>query len=181
MKRNRRSRASIAVSGGVLAFLAIVGATLAYRHIADASSQGPIPADKRARLDHEAATRGHRRAPKSDPNAARPRSAPVSYDTGIVNDDESPFREFVVRNRWGGAVQAHRYIVFAGARTSDASLGVLLVQEVTSDGRAGAPRPYEAPARTGALRVISVRGAQLTVSADDGTRYVFDMIALRFD
>jgi hypothetical protein len=181
MERIRRSRASIALSGGLLALLAIAGATVAYRHIADASSQGPIPADKRARLDHEAASRGHRRAPKSDPSAARPTSAPVAYETGIVDDDESPSREFVVRNRWGGTVHGHRYIVFAGTRTSDASLGVLLVQEVTADGGAGAPRPYEAPARTGALRVVSVRGAELTLSADDGTGYVFDMIELRFE
>jgi hypothetical protein len=182
MERIGRSRASIAV-GAVVVLMAIVGATVAYRHIAaDASSEGPMPANKRARLDCEAASRGHRRAPKAaDPRTERPTSGPSEYETGIVNDDESPSREFVVRNRWGGKVQGHQYVVFAGARTSDASQGVLLVQEVTADGEASEPDPYEAPPGTGALRVVSVEGARLTLSTDSGTRYVFNMVALRFE
>src|SRR5207237_7439676 len=49
METIRRSRATIALRVGVLAALTLVGAVIAYRHIADASSQGPIPAAKRDR------------------------------------------------------------------------------------------------------------------------------------
>jgi len=182
MERIGRSRASIAL-GALVVLTAIVGATVAYRHIAaDASSEGPMPANKRARLDREAASRGHRRAAKAaDPRTERPTSGPAEYETGIMNDDESPSREFVVRNRWGGKVQGHQYIVFAGARTSDVSQGVLLVQEVTADGGASAPVPYEAPPGAGALRVVSVEGPRITLSTDADMRYVFNMIALRFE
>jgi len=182
MKRNGRSRASIAVRVGVLALLAVIGATVAYRHIADATSQGPIPADKQARLDRDRATRGHGRAPKvADPNDLRPTSGPVAYETGIIADDESPMREFVVRNRWGGTVQGRRYIVFAGARTSDPTQGVVLVQEVTSAGDSSAPRPYDTPGRTGAVQVVSLQGSRLTLATDAGARVVFNMATLRFE
>ncbi len=182
MERKGRSRASIALRVAVPVVLAVLGATVAYRHIADASSQGPIPADKQERADRDLAGRGHTRARKpADPNAARPASSPATYETGIVADDESPSRDFVVRNRWGGSVGAHRYIVFAGARSSDLSQGVLLVQGVTAEGGAGAPEPYDAPVGGGALHVVSAEGARLTLATDSGTSLVFDLAALRFE
>jgi len=185
MEDKDRSRRSTAIRIGSVAALMLVAATLAYRHVtADASSQGPLAPGKRERLDTEAASRGHGfRAPKpADTSAGRPAySGPVTWDTGIIADDEPPTRDYVVRNRWGGNVEGGQVIVFAGALASDETQGVVLVQRVSSDGASSAPVPYQTSIRSGALHVTSVQGPRIMLATDTGTRFVFNLASLRFE
>jgi len=182
METIRRSRATIALRVGVLAALTLLGAVVAYRHIADASSQGPIPAAKRDREAKDASRRGNGRVPKpADTKAGRPSpGATPGWEKGIVSNDESPSADYVVRNRWSGTVRGKQVVVFAGASASDAAQGVVLVQQRSDDGSADAPQPYVTPSKAGAVHVVAVQGTRLTLEADDGTSFAFDVATLHF-
>jgi hypothetical protein len=182
METAERSRRIRILRVGLLTVLAITGAVFAYRHMADASSEGPIPAAKRAHMDTDAARRKQARAPKvADPSVARPSPGAVAWEEGIMADDESPSRDYLVRNRWGGTVQGRQVVVFAGASASDATRGVVLVQVVSADGGSSPPRAFDTPSASGAVHVVAAHGSRLTLAADEGARFVFNVATLRFE
>ena len=182
MERSGTSRTTLVLRIGVVAALTVLGAVFAYRHIADASSQGPIPAAKRDREAKDASRRRNDRAPKpSDTRAPRPASsATPGWQRGIIDDDESPSSAFAIRNRWVGRVRGGDVAVFAGASASDGTQGVVVVQQLADDGSAGAPRSFDTPTRAGAVHVTAVQGSRVTLVAEDGTTFTFDAATLRF-
>jgi len=183
VEKSGTSRAMLALRIGVLAALTLIGAVFAYRHIADASSQGPIPAAKRDREAKDASRRFGRRAPKpSDTRAPRPaQSSTPGWEKGIVDDDESPSSDYAIRNRWVGTVHGSDVVVFAGASASDASQGLVVVQQLAGDGSASDPQAFVTPTKAGPVHVTTVHGSRVTLVADDGTTFTFDAATLRFD
>jgi len=176
------SRSTLVLRIAVLGVLTLIGAVFAYRHIADASSEGPIPATKRERESKDASHRTGARAPKpSDTRAARPADGPTpGWQKGIIADDESPSSAFKIRNRWAGTVRGGDVVVFAGARTDDDSQGVIVVQQLASDGSASTPTAYDTPTRSGAVHVTEVKGSRVTLLTDGGTTFTFDVVTMRF-
>ena len=183
MEKSGTSRATHALRIGVLAVLTLIGAVFAYRHIADASSQGPIPAAKRDRESKDASRRAGRRAPKpANTRAPRPPASPTpGWQRGIIEDDESPSSAFAIRNRWVGTIDGDDVAVFAGAAASDATQGVVVVQRLSADGSASPPRGFDTPTKDGAVHVTAVRGSRVTVVAEDGATFTFDLSTMRFD
>ena len=169
------------ISGGILA-LAALGGSLAHVAGAGASSHAPLPADKQARLDAEAARRaGGSRADKpADPGSQRPPSTAPAWELGVVEDDESPLRDYEVRNRWAGILDGKTVVVFAGFKAGQPGAGAVVVCVATADGTFSSMSPVDAPAGSGALRITGAQGSILSLTGASGGTLHFDAVAQHF-
>jgi hypothetical protein len=111
-------------------------------------------------------------APK-DPTLAPapPTIEPIPFPTGIFPGGEGAFPSFAftIQNRWQAILNGEPIQVFAGALFEDSQQGLVIVFGVSSGGR------YNTPTRAGAVRITEESGLRLTLLADDGTTFYFDV------
>jgi hypothetical protein len=132
-----------------------------------------------------------------DAAALRPApQPPAPAPVGIV-DLPSPFpaaRYLLDEKGWQELAGGERISVYAGALGADHRQGVLVVvtetlpkphprpdfeHELDEDARFSAAA-YPTPAREGSVRLIAAHGALLTVAAESGASFVFDVAARRY-
>src|ERR1041384_7047374 len=99
-----------------------------------------------------------------------------------------PAMAYVIVNSWYRELRNKRLLVYAGARRDDLGAsssptqGVVIVMVETLEGQ---PVPdeggeYETPTAVGAVRIVDGSGMQLTLVAEDGTGFFFDVASRRF-
>jgi hypothetical protein len=82
--------------------------------------------------------------------------------------------EASIQNLWEGQRTGIYYQVLAGASVEDPAQGLLLVIE-TSDTGQRIPHYYLTAEKVGRLRILSVKGTQLSLSSKNGGKLVFDL------
>jgi len=111
-------------------------------------------------------------APK-DPTLAPapPTTEPIPFPTGIFPGGEGAFPsfEFTIQNRWQAIMNGEPIQVFAGSLFDDSQQGLIIVLGASSGGR------YNTPIKAGAVRITTESGLRLTLLADDGTTFYFDV------
>jgi hypothetical protein len=132
-----------------------------------------------------------------DPAVLRPApQPPAPAPVGIV-DLPSPFpaaRYLLDEKGWQELAGGERISVYAGALGADHRQGVVVVvtetlpkphrtadfeHELDEDARFSAAA-YPTPARDGAVRLIAAHAALLTLAAESGASFVFDVAARRY-
>jgi hypothetical protein len=83
--------------------------------------------------------------------------------------------EAAIQNMWRGRRGGVDYQVLAGASAEDAEQGLLLVIEAQPETQQRHQQYYFAPEKTGALRILQVKGTQVTLSAANGGKLIFDL------
>jgi hypothetical protein len=155
------------------------------------SAQGRLPPEKQAMLERESLElAAARKAPlpsKTLPNPAgakpdAPRLAPLTRTLAgqgsIVETGLAPFSSaFLVENHWYESRSTGQVIVYAGARRTDLSQGILVVVVSDALNQNGS---YLTPSRVGAVRVIAANGERLTLAASNGTEFTFDVTSRQF-
>ena len=103
--------------------------------------------------------------------------------TGIVDDVQGALPTSTARllNAWQGRAGGGFVSVYAGAAAGDADQGVVVVVTL-EDARHPTlgQQLVKTPSRSGALRVTAANGSLLTLQAEGGTSFTFDIAARRF-
>jgi hypothetical protein len=112
------------------------------------------------------------------------KSGPDTYTAGIIDMHQGPFSPslFTVRNIYRGHVGNRWLFVFAGTSnnvdgTHTAGLQIFAQPDGGSYTRVGT---FNAPANNGALKVTSVKGSVLTLTADNGATVTFNLASLSY-
>ena len=102
--------------------------------------------------------------------------------TGIFEGDEGLFRsnEAVIQNYWQGLIEGAIIQVFAGAASTDAMQGVVIIVTISSDRKSSAYVKYDTPMHIGSVRIVSEDQYILTLSTEDHVELQFDIKAKRF-
>lgn len=124
-------------------------------------------------------------APRTpNPHVVAPTAPPFPTATlaiGISTDCfEGGERVVVTRNCWSDIVDGAYLFVRAGALVADVQQGVIVVARnplPLDRGNAGDWTIYATPAAHGPVRVLAATEQQITLGADDGTAFVFDVPA----
>jgi hypothetical protein len=167
----------LAVTLAAVALLSIGGAVFGSGGI-----EAALPAEKRALLEREDRLRAEtpvRPKPKAPeaPGPAVPSDA--EWPEGIFDDGEFPSADYRFVNRWTGRMRGRHVTVYAGSYAANPSRGVVLVMTVSMDLKDVHAREYPSPG-VGPVRIVSVRGARLSLVAADGARLGFDVVARTF-
>jgi hypothetical protein len=96
---------------------------------------------------------------------------------GIVEGVAPPYNteEFVSGGpRWVGYIDSTLTFVYAGARGTDHQQGVVIVENPTVGGW------YDTSSKDGVLKIIAASGSLLTLTAEDGSIYQFDVNSVTF-
>jgi hypothetical protein len=117
------------------------------------------------------------------PAQAGPAPLPPPWPAGIFGPEEADFpggsgMEF--RTMWRGVVDGRYLAVYAGSRTADPTLGVVMV--LTIDPKTWGHRfeTHDAPI-PGPVRIDAAHGLRLRITSDsDGTTAVFDVASQTF-
>jgi hypothetical protein len=103
--------------------------------------------------------------------------------TGIVDDVQGALPTSPARllNAWQGRAGGGFVSVYAGAAAGDANQGVVVVVTL-EDARHPTlgQQLVKTPSRSGALRVAAANGSLLTLQAQGGASFTFDIAARRF-
>jgi hypothetical protein len=103
--------------------------------------------------------------------------------TGIVDDVQGalPTSTAQLLNAWQGRAGGGFVSVYAGATAGDANQGVVVVVTL-EDARHPTlgQQLVKTPSRSGALRVTAANGSLLTLQAEGGASFTFDIAARRF-
>jgi len=99
-----------------------------------------------------------------------------------------PAMAYVIVNSWYQETGNKRTIVYAGARRDDpgastgAAQGIVVVMVETLDHHAlpQAGGEYPTPTQVGAVSIVDGNGMQLTLAAEDGTAFFFDVASGKF-
>jgi Tol biopolymer transport system component len=117
-----------------------------------------------------------------NPDAVAPTAPPLptaTLATGIYTDCfEGGERVVLTRNCWSAIVDDTYLFVRAGALAADMQQGVIVVARnplPLDRDSSGDWSIYATPASRGAVRVLEVSDQRLTLSAEDGTQFVFDL------
>jgi len=82
-----------------------------------------------------------------------------------------------VYNFWVERTDDDGIIVYAGSLYDNAAQGTLLIQRLNEFGPIDAePEIYTAPQQAGGIRIVDAIGERLTLRADDGTLFYFDVL-----
>jgi hypothetical protein len=102
---------------------------------------------------------------------APPTIEPIPYPTGIFPGGEGAFysRDVTIQNRWQAILNGEPIQVFAGALYEDSQQGLIIVLFPSPAGR------FYTPTGAGAVRITAESGMRLTLLADDGTTFYFDV------
>lgn len=106
--------------------------------------------------------------------------ATVDYPFGIFEEGLANYSKlgFAIQNGWRREIDGYPARVAAGALVSDLQQGIVLV----SWDLPGAPNAgvYETPIKAGPVRITVEDGFRLTLQADDGTIFYFDVPGQKF-
>jgi len=97
---------------------------------------------------------------------------------GIFEGFGGPFSpsEFDVHNMWQDEIDGYWWVIYAGADGQDHTQGLLvaykIIQRVPTETQGGR---YTTPNKTGYLRITSVKNMLVSVVAQDGQTFVFDL------
>jgi hypothetical protein len=194
-----RRRTLVAAAVGATVILAAVSAGLARSGSPSQTGGDPEKAALQSFKDQvraEAAAQAPSHAKPADPAAARPAPDPDGLPaTGII-PVSVPFNEseYVIGNDgWQDVIGNERITVYPGSMAGDADQGVVVVAVTTLPPARRAPnfndetsgeqadvKAYPTPGRDGAVQPTSVSGNLLTLTAEDGTRFVFNIPGRRF-
>jgi hypothetical protein len=152
---------------------------------------GPVDAPTRNSLEEKAALIANEQEAQAQAQAvgalkptgapgALPSAAPEQRPTGIFEDVIGPFspQEMIVTNAWQDRVNGQWVQVYAGASADDPTQGLVavLVQPLS----ASTGSLHATPSRAGAVRITSAHGSLLTLTAEDGSIFVFDASTRQF-
>jgi hypothetical protein len=199
MRRRPTRRTLIAAAVGAALVLAAVSAGLAQSGSPSQTGGDPEKAaldtfKQQVRAEATAQAAGH---PKpADPAAARPGADPDPLPaTGIIPVSVPfPESEYVIGNDgWQDVIGNQRITIYPGAMGGDTAQGVVVVAvtalpptrrtpNFTDETSGDQPdvKAYPTPGRDGAVQPTSVSGNLLTLTAADGTRFVFNIPGRRF-
>lgn len=135
-----------------------------------------------------------RRATAVAQGATRPRPGDPEYVTPIVPTARpSPtagiftiripppfYREYNLTTTWRHYEGAGSLLLLAGAPKDDPAQGVLLEWRIPAPGRAPQSARYATPTRSGSVRILAEQNGQLTLEAENGDLFVFDVATRRF-
>lgn len=106
--------------------------------------------------------------------------ATVDYPIGIFEEGLANYSKlgFAIQNGWRREIDGYPARVAAGALVSDPQQGIVLV----SWDLPGAPNAgvYETAIKSGPVRITEENGFRLTLHADDGTIFYFDVPGQKF-
>lgn len=106
--------------------------------------------------------------------------ATVDYPVGIFEEGLASYSKlgFAIQNGWRREIDGYPARVAAGALVNDSQQGIVLVSwDLPSAPNAGV---YETPIKVGPVRITAEDGFRLTLQADDGTLFYFDVPGQRF-
>lgn len=127
--------------------------------------------------------------PEPPPSGRPPTNTPSPFIAGVYDTSVAPFgvpRAYAMANRWQDVVNGERTIAYAGARkdTSGATpiinKGLIVVVVYSIDLSNRSIVEYEAPGETGILRITSVDGYRLSLTAQNGATLYFDIPTRQF-
>ena len=116
-------------------------------------------------------------AVRRGPPTPRPELAQQPYISGISNTFNS-IRGWKMENYWRGMVDGIWIDIYAGVRRDDWTQGRLLLQHTELTG--GLIASVATPLKSGTIKVIAEQNQQLTLEAEDGTLFVFDIPSREF-
>ncbi len=160
-----------------------------------ASSDGTqLPADKQAILDRKATLQADavKRAPTKDLDLTKvaqrvPTRLPTHPPLTGISDIQPPpelKQEFLYYNRWQEKVNGEWIIVYAGVQRADESTttkqGVVYVAKGEGKASNFTRQKYFTPTKAGGVRIIAVKDLQVTLIADEGITFVFDLASQTF-
>jgi hypothetical protein len=108
---------------------------------------------------------------------------------GVIVDDSMPITAYDIINSWHKETSDKRIMVFAGALRDDTSggpastvQGVVEIMVETADYHVLPDEGgmYPTPIRAGAVRIVDANGMQLTLVAQDGTGFFFDVASRKY-
>jgi hypothetical protein len=107
----------------------------------------------------------------------------IPFPTGIFEGDESTFKpeQALIINRWQGTISNDLIQVFAGCQGQNLEQGLIIILRMTQEGEVSSSEFIPSPTKAGALRILSADNLKLTVQAEDGTQWVFDVETVEFN
>jgi hypothetical protein len=120
--------------------------------------------------------------PKGTPPPPTPDTSPP---VGIIDHPSVPFppSSVTITNAWQGYVNGDFVQVYAGSdygNTTDTSQGwLIVVTHSTSDSISG--QTYNTPGQDGPVTITAADGSNLSLTATDGTVFVFDVQTDTYD
>ena len=106
--------------------------------------------------------------------------ATVQYPTGIFEEGLGDYSKlgFNMLNGWRGQINGYTARVLAGALVSNPQQGIVLASWDLS----GAPNAgvYDTPRQAGAVRITAEQNYRLTLQAEDGSIFYFDVAGQAF-
>lgn len=96
--------------------------------------------------------------------------------TGILETGGGDFPGdlFTIINSWQNARDNHWSLIYAGAYAQEPEQGIVIASGVPHD------IVFETPMRAGSVRIVDETNFRLTLLAEDGTVFYFDVPGLRF-
>ncbi|MEM8530939.1 MAG: hypothetical protein AAGF95_08860 [Chloroflexota bacterium] len=141
-------------------------------------------AAQQARLDQakfEASVRATAQVGPTPVRRGRPpeTAGDITPPRGILTGYNDIFKRNIdIRNVWQDEVDGIWWQIYAGAIAAEPDKGVVVVVKMEAD---GTPiQRYETPEQVGAVRIIAEQSEQLTLEAEDGTLFVFDIPSREF-
>ncbi len=149
--------------------------------------QTRLRAEAQANPPPPGAEKPERRAtPLAQPSPWSPVAQMAAGAGTIVETGQAPFPAmmFVGQNLWKEAKDGYYILAYAGSEgyEGDPSQGLLMVVAMTFDYK---PLPelggtYPTPSKAGAVRIVGADGEVLSLLAEDGTKFLFDVASRRF-
>ncbi|MFL5962437.1 MAG: hypothetical protein ACJ757_06040 [Gaiellaceae bacterium] len=182
--RKPRSRHALAL---LIAAAALGGAT--YAGAASIGMKPALPAGKRsheaviaairANLPHDATAKAaYIRANPTPPGLSHATAG--TPESGILELAQAPFPRgmYAIQNRWQDLRGGTLIQVYSGADASDPAQGIVVLnliawpadQDITT-------RKLTTPAKAGSLRITAANGNDLTLTAESGQRFTFNVIS----
>ncbi len=118
------------------------------------------------------------------PPSPWPQIARIPAGAGTIIDAPFPLKGLTSRNQWYEVKDGKSITAYAGAEgyAFDPSQGVVLVVVETLDFQPvpSAGGTYRTPVKAGPVRIVGAEGEVLTLVAEDGTKFLFDVASRRF-
>ncbi len=101
-----------------------------------------------------------------------------AWRSGVIDSGLAPFPAamYQFENQWHEIVNGAHLKVYAGSLGKDASQGVVVIQQISLDNHAEAPREIRAPAGVGSLRITAAQGNLLTLKSSQGAEFTFNAV-----
>jgi hypothetical protein len=104
-----------------------------------------------------------------------PTRTPYPFVTGIFEGQTGVFHSFEakIENHWRGIINGDRVFVYAGAWVSDPSQGFIAVHIYPGKSHAPHGNIYPSPTKSGALRIVDVKGSRLVIQQANDKKILF--------